>query len=197
MTDPIELAQDLSGTPVTARLSPSGYLIGGQFGCDYQPAGSNWVIGFEGSFSGGSIKDDKSFGLPLGLAGEQARVSGRMDFISSGTMRLGWASDRWLLYVKGGIAGASDQYRIVGTFGGEPFDFQGQDHRLGWTAGGGVEWALFENWSVKLEYEFYDFGTKSVLMTDNNLESSGPVQIKQTVQAVKLGLNFHMWSFDK
>jgi hypothetical protein len=64
-------------------------------------------------------------------------------------------------------------------------------------AGGGVEWALFENWSAKLEYEFYDFGTTSVLMTDNNLELSGPVRIKQTVRDVKLGLNFHMWSSDK
>ncbi len=64
-------------------------------------------------------------------------------------------------------------------------------------AGGGVEWALFENWSAKLEYEFYDFGTTSVLMTDNNLELSGPVRIKQTVRDVKLGLNVHMCSSDK
>lgn len=203
ITDPIQLVQDsltdaaVTAGATTARLSPSGYLIGGQFGCDYQAAGSSWVIGFEGSFSGGNIKGDRSLGLPLGDPGDQARVTGRIDFIPSGTARLGWAWDRWLLYVKGGIAGASDKYTVVGTFQGTPFDFEGTDLRVGWIAGGGVEWALFENWSAKLEYEFYDFGTKSVLMTDNNLELSGPVQIKQTVQAVKLGLNFHMWSSDR
>jgi hypothetical protein len=36
-----------------------------------------------------------------------------------------------------------------------------------------------------------------VSMNDNNLELSGPVRVKQTVQAVTLGLNFHMWSSDK
>jgi outer membrane immunogenic protein len=120
-----------------------------------------------------------------------------LDFISSGTARLGWASDRWLLYVKGGIAGASDKYKVVGTFQANPFDFEGEDIRFGWTAGGGVEWALFDNWSAKLEYDLYDFGTKSVQLTDNSSGLSGPVQVKQSVQAVKLGLNFHIWSFDK
>jgi outer membrane immunogenic protein len=203
ITDPVQLAQDLVSEDsittgvTTARLSPSGYLIGGQFGCDYQPAGSQWVIGFEGSFSGGSLKDDKSLGLPLGYTSELARVSARLDFISSGTVRLGWASDRWLVYVKGGIAGASDKYKVVGTFQGSPFDFEGEDIRIGWTAGGGVEWALFDNWSAKLEYDFYDFGTRSVQLTDNSSGLTGPVQVRQSVQAVKLGLNFHIWSFDK
>jgi outer membrane immunogenic protein len=78
-----------------------------------------------------------------------------------------------------------------------PFDFEGEDIRIGWTAGGGVEWALFDNWSAKLEYDFYDFGTRSIQLTDNSSGLSGPVQVKQSVQAVKLGLNFHIWSFDR
>jgi outer membrane immunogenic protein len=197
ITDPVQLAQGSATDVTTARLSPSGYLIGGQFGCDYQPVGSQWVIGFEGSFSGGSLNGDKSLGLPDGDPGELARVSARLDFISSGTARIGWASDRWLLYAKGGIAGASDKYKVVGTFQTNPFDFEGEDIRIGWTAGGGVEWALFDNWSAKLEYDFYDFGTRSVQLTDNSTQSSGPVQVKQSVQVVKLGLNFHIWSFDK
>src|SRR5215467_12797768 len=203
ITDPVQLVQDsILGASVTtgvttARLSPSGYLIGGQFGCDYQPVGSPLMIGFEGSFSGGSLNGDKSLGLPLGDPGDLARVSARLDFISSGTARLGWASDRWLFYVKGGIAGASDKYKVVGTFQGSPFDFEGEDIRIGWTAGGGVEWALFDNWSAKVEYDFYAFGSRSVQLTDNSSQLSGPVQVKQSVQVVKLGLNFHIWSFDR
>ena len=203
ITDPVQLVQDsildasVTTGMTTARLSPSGYLIGGQFGCDYQPIGAPWVIGFEGSFSGGSLNGDKSLGLPLGDPGDLARVSARLDFISSGTARIGLASDRWLLYFKGGVAGASDKYKVVGTFQGTPFDFEGEDIRIGWTAGGGVEWALFDNWSAKLEYDFYGFGTSSVQLTDNSSGLSGPVQVKQSVQAVKLGLNFHIWSFDR
>jgi outer membrane immunogenic protein len=204
ITDPVALVQDqISGGPVTAGvttvgLSPNGYLIGGQFGCDYQAAGSNWVLGFEGAVSGANIKGQKVVALPAGDPGDQALVTARMDFIASGTVRLGYAWDRWLAYVKGGVAGASDKYTVVGVFQAitnpTPFNFQGLDVRAGWTAGGGVEWAFWENWSAKLEYDFYGFGNKSVLMSDGNLALSAPIGIKQTVQTIKLGLNFHMWS---
>lgn len=204
ITDPVQLVQDrLLGFPATVgvttvELLPTGYLIGGQFGCDYQAVGANWVIGFEGAVSGANIWNQRVVALPLGDPGDQALVTARTDFIASGTVRLGYASDRLLLYVKGGAAGASEKYSITGVFQAitnpTPFNFQGLDLRIGWTAGGGIEWAIWENWSVKIEYDFYDFGHKSVLMSDSNLSLSGPVDIKQTIQTVKLGLNFHMWS---
>ena len=76
---------------------------------------------------------------------------------------------------------------------GNPFNFQGLDFRTGWTVGAGVEWAIWEYWSVKLEYDYYDFGRGTVQMSDNVLVLSGPVDVKQTVQSVRLGLNFHVW----
>jgi outer membrane immunogenic protein len=36
--------------------------------------------------------------------------------------------------------------------------------RLGWTAGGGVEWMLANNWSVKADYLYYDLGTTSLYL---------------------------------
>ena len=36
--------------------------------------------------------------------------------------------------------------------------------RAGWTVGGGVEWAFSQNWSTKIEYDFYDFGTRDVTL---------------------------------
>jgi outer membrane immunogenic protein len=32
------------------------------------------------------------------------------------------------------------------------------DTRVGWTAGGGVEWMFMPNWSAKVEYLYYDLG---------------------------------------
>jgi outer membrane immunogenic protein len=116
-----------------------------------------------------------------------------MDLLPSLTARLGYAADRWLFYVKGGAAWASDSYSDTGTFMGTPFDFEGLDLRLGWTAGGGVEWAFSDLWSAKLEYDFYQFGNGSVLMSDSTNMFSGPVNVKQSVQIVKAGLNFHVW----
>ena len=215
ITDPSELVQDLLnaagglGLPpsplVTTGLGLKGWVLGGQFGCDYQFAGSGWVVGFEGAAIGANLKNQTFAGLPLdpdiaaGLIPSNAAVAtARMDFIPSGTLRLGYAWDRVLLYVKGGAAGASDKYSVLGVFTpvSNPiqFNFQGLDLRVGWTAGAGVEWAFWENWSVKVEYDYFGFGHNTVLMSDSNLGLSAPVDVKQTVQMVRLGLNVHMWS---
>ena len=198
MTDPVQLVQDqLLGfaatiDTTTASGRPSGLIIGGQIGCDYQFA-SNWVIGLEGAISGSTLQGTVTLPLPLGDPGDQAAAKATTDMIPSVTARFGFAWDRWLLYAKGGVAWADDRFNVTGTFMGTPFNFQGLDFRTGWTVGAGVEWAIWEYWSVKLEYDYYDFGRGTVQMSDNVLVLSGPVDVKQTVQSVRLGLNFHVW----
>jgi outer membrane immunogenic protein len=190
VTDPVQLVQDQFLGPGT-----TGSILGGQLGCDYQFS-RNWVVGFEGAVSASYMKDTVSAALPLGFPGEQAAVTVRTDMIPSFTARFGVAADRWLFYVKGGAAWASDKYSIIGLFQGTGFDFEGLDLRSGWTVGGGIEWAIWDDWSVRLEYDYYDFGHRTVTMSDNVNVLSGPVDVRQTVQAVKLGLNFHVWSSD-
>jgi outer membrane immunogenic protein len=198
VTDPVQLVQDsLSGAPVTtgvteANLSPTGAVIGGQIGCDYQFA-PNWVVGIEGAASGSTMKGSTSVALPMGFPGETALVTAKTDFLASATARIGYAADRWLLYVKGGAAWAGDKYDVTGAFTGIPFGFEGLDSRAGWTAGGGVEWAFSGHWSAMLEYDYYQFGHGNVLMSDAINVVSGPVDVRQSVQIVKIGLNFHMW----
>lgn len=199
ITDPVQLVQDtISGAPVTTgvttvNVSPTGVIVGGQLGCDYQFAPS-WVVGIEGVVSGSTIAGSTSVGLPLGNPGESALVTARTDFLPSVTARLGYAVDRWLLYVRGGAAWAGGSYSVTGTFTGIPFDYEGLDLRLGFTAGGGVEWAFSRHWSANLEYDYYQFGHGSVLMSDSTSGLSGPVDIRKSVQIVKMGLNFHMWA---
>src|SRR6266851_996419 len=155
ITDPVRLTQDaFAGTPVTtgvttSHISPSGAVIGGQFGCDYQFA-PNWVIGGEGALSGATMKGNTTVALPVGTPGDTALVTARTDFLSSITGRLGYAADSWLFYVRGGAAWAGDKYSVKGAFQGAAFDFEGSDWRLGWTAGGGVEWAFSGSWSERL-----------------------------------------------
>ena len=196
ITDPVQLVQDsFSGAPVTTGVttvnaSPTGFVGGGQMGCDYQFA-PTWVVGIEGAVSGTTLKGSTSVSLPL--TGEAASVTGAMDLLPSLTARFGYAADRWLFYVKGGAALASDSYSVTGTFTGTPFDFEGLDLRYGWTVGGGVEWAFTDIWSARLEYDFYQFGSGSVQMSDATNALSGPVNVRQSVQVVKAGLNFHVW----
>jgi opacity protein-like surface antigen len=88
----------------------------------------------------------------------------------------------------------------IATIGG----FDNNTTLTGWTVGGGVEWLLNPNWSVKVEYLFYDFG-----LNDNNWNATFcPVgggacgsfaswrvfDHDLTVNTVKLGVNYHLTS---
>jgi outer membrane immunogenic protein len=196
ITDPVLLVQDSFGAGPTTGIttvspSPSGVVIGGQIGCDYQFA-SSWVVGIEGAASGAAMKGSRTVGLPLGNP-DTALVKASTDFLSSVTVRFGYAADNVLLYAKGGVALAGDKYNVLGSFQGTPFAFEGLDNRLGWTVGGGVDWAFSHHWSVNIEYDYYQFGHGGVLMSDPINAFAGIVDARQNVQVVKAGLNFHIW----
>ena len=198
LTDPVQLVQDTLGIGPTAGITtastmPSGIVVGGQIGCDYQFA-SNWVVGIEGAALGSTMKGSTTVQLPLGAPGDNALVTARTDFVPSVTARLGYAFDRVLLYARGGVAWAGDKYTITGALAGAPFSFQGLDMRTGWTGGSGLEWAFSRHWSSFVEYDYYQFGHGTVMMLDSINTVSGPVDAKQSVQVVKVGLNFHIWS---
>jgi len=189
------------------RVNTSGVLGGGQVGCDWQLA-PNWVIGIEGAAAWGNLKGDTldvfthGGGSILGPAPTLTTTGtfdARTDFLASATGRIGWAWDRWLLYAKGGAAWDHDKYSFVGQvtaagFPGSfsPFDFVAKASRLGWTAGAGVEWAFWNNWSAKLEYDFYDFGSRQVIFvsTVDNGRPPATANIDQQVHTVKFGINY-------
>ena len=195
-TDPVLLVQDgilgagnTTGT-TTVRLNSTGAVYGGQIGCDYQFAPS-WVVGVEGAVSAGALRGDTVVPLPAN-AGDTARVTVRTDFIPSLTGRLGYAVDHWLFYGKGGVAWTNDKYSVTGVFTGIPFDAEGLGMRTGWTAGAGVEWAFTNDWSARLEYDYYDFGHSNVLMSDAANAFASIVTYRQNAQMVKLGVNFRV-----
>jgi opacity protein-like surface antigen len=163
-------------------------MIGGQIGCNYQFA-PTWVVGIEGAASGGNIGGTVT--VPTtDLPGDTASFKSTTDFLASVTARIGYAWDRWMLYGKGGVALVGDRYRATDAM--QIFAFDGAENRLGWTAGAGIEWAFDPLWSVKLEYNYYGFGTRSVLFVDSTLLGiNAPVNIQQNIQVVTLGLNFH------
>jgi outer membrane immunogenic protein len=206
VTDPVLLVQDnvnlggpgfTTGGPTTVGVNENGAVIGGQIGCDYQFP-SNFVLGVEGAASGGTMKGSRLVALPDSPP-DTASVSVKTDFVPTLTGRAGYAVDHWLFYAKGGVAWASSKYSVTGTFNGGaglglPFDFEGLSLRTGWTAGGGVEWAFTDDWSARLEYDYYDFGTHTATMNDA-VNGPGPLSFKTTMQTVKLGVNFHVWGW--
>lgn len=132
MTDPVQLVQDSLIAPgtttgvTTVTTSPTGAVIGGEIGCDYQFS-SNVVMGIEGTASGTTMRGSAMVGLPAGVPGDVALVQANNDFLASVTGRIGYAFDNILIYGRGGFAVAGDKYDVSGgTFnGGGPFHFKG------------------------------------------------------------------------
>ena len=81
-------------------------------------------------------------------------------------------------------------------------NFDNNNSLTGWTVGGGVEWLLNPNWSVKLEYLYYDFGLNdnnwnATFCNDGRCNTIGNWRLFDhdlTVNTVKLGVNYHLTS---
>jgi outer membrane immunogenic protein len=125
---------------------PSGVVGGAHIGYNYQVA--QFVFGLEGDVNGTSYS-----GSTLSLLGP-ANVSTKIPVDGSVRGRVGFAYDRALFYATGGVAFAD----IKDTFlapGGYVALSRG---RVGWTLGGGIEYAITNNWSVRGEYRYTDYG---------------------------------------
>ena len=119
--------------------SGSSWLAGGQIGFNYQVG--QWVWGIEAQFSATRIKGDNlDIAFPT-----QERLHSRTDFIGTVAPRLGLAWDRVLLYAKGGVAWAHDDYWLTLTpnqlLAGQTFA-SANATRVGWMVGVGVEYAF-------------------------------------------------------
>ena len=157
----------------TVSHNADGFLGGGQAGFNYQVG--QFVFGVEGDMSGSGIKGGANV---LG-----ANFNTNVDWTATLTGRAGIAFDRWLVYGKGGVAWAHDRYST--NFYTFPATAELSDTRIGWTAGAGIEYAFAPQWSAKLEYNFMDFGTKSVSFAPGTA-----TDIEQQIHALKLGVNY-------
>ena len=200
VTDPVFLVEENLIAPgtttgvTTVNTSPTGAVIGGEIGCDYQFS-SNVVVGIEGTASGSTMRGSQTVSLHDSPP-DVALVQANNDFLASVTGRIGYAFDNVLLYGRGGLAVAGDRYNVSGgsvAGNGTPFNFQGLDNRVGYVVGGGVDWAFSRHWSMNVEYDYYQFGHGNILMTDGISGLTGVVDVKQSVQVVKVGFNFHIW----
>jgi outer membrane immunogenic protein len=156
-----------------------GWIAGFQAGYNYQMG--NIVVGVEGDFSFADVK----ITAPL-FAGS---ITLKNDYYGTVTGRLGYAFDRFLVYGKGGVAFTRDKWDGDDGLGGTA---TGKFNRVGWTIGGGVEYALWNNFSVKAEYNFMDYGEKTEALTTGGglIIVGGPASVSETVHIVKVGANY-------
>jgi hypothetical protein len=78
--------------------------------------------------------------------------------LGSVTGRIGYTWGPALLYVKGGYAYSDYSESLVTTVAGAPVAFAAGTKHDGYTVGAGLEYLFTQNWSGKVEYQYYDFG---------------------------------------
>jgi opacity protein-like surface antigen len=183
------------GAPVSGP-DFAGYVLGGQLGYNYQ---LGWlVLGIEGDM-----------GKSNAIGGQQAATGERfqscrttnffltceaeMDALASVAGRVGYAWGRALFYGKAGLAigevtaktlqnPITSSSKIVETTATT-------DWLTGWTAGGGMEFALSQHWSAKGEWMYYDFGKDKFTVDESG---HGVIDAKTYGNAVRIGANYHL-----
>jgi outer membrane immunogenic protein len=125
----------------TGDFNVSGAVIGGTAGYNMQLGSA--VVGVEADLAWSNIKGSTTL-LCLGTC--QTSNS----WLGTARGRIGYAFDRFLPYLTAGAAfGDIKGTTTLGSF---------SRTNIGWTAGGGLEYAFVNNWSAKLEYLYVDLG---------------------------------------
>jgi outer membrane immunogenic protein len=161
----------VSGLGFTTGLggSPNGVLGGAHVGYNYQL--NQFVFGLEGSVDGTSITNTVTGAFPA-FGGSAITASTNSDIQGSVRGRIGFAWDRALIYATGGVAfgGFNTNYAFAGNTsgihaidGGHSFYASNSysNTRVGWTVGGGIDYAISNYWSVFAEYRYTDWGSIS------------------------------------
>lgn len=159
----IQLGYGTGSSDAYELLSPSGAYVDGPLGYT--------ADGFTGGihFGRNAVTGKTVFGIEADA--EIADINGTWDWQNGNTLtkridwtgslraRFGYAADQVLVYATAGVAAASVNMAAVGS---GAVLLSGSETTIGWTVGGGVEYALDGMWSVRGEYRYTDYGDTSV-----------------------------------
>ncbi len=177
-------------------LHPNGGIAGGTIGFNYQI--NQFVVGIEGDIDWSGMKDTLAGGVvATGLGGPATgslSLSYKDEVLSTLAARFGLAFGRSLVYAKVGGAWADEKFNTSGTITIPPtvtISEADSFSRFGWIVGGGVEYAVTNNLTVKAEYNYLDFGNRN---NNLNFSFSGvpaiiPLTSHLNANVLKVGVN--------
>lgn len=184
--------------PFDSATSSTG-IIGGQIGCNWQAAGSQWVFGIEGDGDAQRWSGTRAIvarpGLPFPFVGGDS-FDVRSEWQASLRGRIGYAWDRWMLYATGGVAFTNVKVgtNFIATVGGAgvvfPATIVSESKTLvGPTAGLGLEYAFGNNWSLGVEGRYSWYGTQTYnagLLATLAIPPTGPFTVAAASQTYKV-----------
>jgi outer membrane immunogenic protein len=163
--------------------SAAGVLGGVQIGYNFQSV--NIVYGFEADFGLSSARKSATTTTTTFIFPYAWSANTGIDALGTARLRLGYAFDRALIYATGGLAYAKVRDSYQGDTG---YTWSSTGWRAGYAVGGGLEYMVNRNWSVKAEGLYYDLGSKDHI-TQNATAAVG-IHDHMTGAIGRIGLNY-------
>ena len=192
-------------TATSANPRIAGVMGGGTLG--YNKQIDRWVVGVEGDIALTNAKGGQSCQDGVNNFNVVQNCNNDVHILATAAVRVGYTwLDRILVYGK--LGGAWTDNSLDASCNTDSLFFSGgcfptnnqfgavqdltvSDPRFGVVAGAGFELALTPSWSAKVEYDYLNFGTKTMVLPDTT-----PVSIREYFNEVKFGLNYHFNAFD-
>ncbi len=195
-----------SSLSASGYLSPNqgGFMGGAQIGYNWQVA-SRCGVGVEADIQGvtggnGASRAATAVAVPGG--GQLTSVisaSRSLDYLGTVRGRAGYlVMPTLLVYGTAGLAYAGVTSNTSIVQGGDVASAMGfaagqySDTRVGWTAGGGLEWMFMPNWSAKVEYLYYDLNSLKYASSPLNLTSAAGAQLTSVMPETRTRLDGHI-----
>lgn len=160
------------------KLSRDGFTGGAQVG--YNMQFNSLVAGLETDIN---YTDLSKRGFDA--FGDTARS--RMTYFGTVRGRLGFVPmDRAMIYVTGGLAYGDT--KLSAAVAGTTLAGSKTDTNVGWTLGGGVEYALTNNITTKIEYLYYDLGDTKLNLS--NGVNTASYKANNNGSIIRAGLNY-------
>jgi outer membrane immunogenic protein len=173
-------------------------MVGLTAGYNYQFG--HTVLGIEGDYNWSSVDKTKDF-----VIGDGGTTHFKMDEFATLRARAGLALDQTFLYATAGVAFAHIQNTTFfdGSNPATAEAFSSEDKwKAGLAVGGGIEFALTHNWTLKGEYMLMQFQNSdaTVLPIPANFGTGGTCEFRpavncrmnysESIQMARVGLNY-------
>jgi outer membrane immunogenic protein len=172
----------------TGSFTTSGFLIGGTLGVNYQIG--QFVYGIEGDGDWTNLEGNSgtTCGAISAVVPPPDGCQTQSGWLATVRGRVGYALDRILIY---GTAGAA--FGNVQTGLNPPSTFD-NSVEAGWTVGAGLEFALSQNWTAKVEYLFVDLPNGACTTVTNCGGAAGSiVSFNENVARAGVNFKFGVW----
>jgi outer membrane immunogenic protein len=202
--------RDFDSSPFTIPIDPEGVIGGGQLGYNHN---FSWlVVGLEADFQGSDMSDSSRMNGLLDFSGglipsSFATAESTMDAFGTVRGRLGVSIGSLLLYGTGGWIYGNVHNSAFTSFGPgvivgwvDPslqFEASKEEWTDGSVVGGGLEYNVWKNLTVKVEYLYFNMQNSILIakITPSSFDSTVS-EFENNGNIIRIGANWRFWAFD-